>query len=336
MDRSMFFDGGNWTVGPRGKGRGFVPVTTRFCGGEVGIPLMVVRGSGGGPVLVVSGGIHGDEYEGGEAIRRCWRELDPSGLRGTFVGVPAVNMPAQEIGGRSGPGDHIDLNRVFPGRADGFLTERIAHVFFHEVVRKADCLLDLHAGGGPFAMLPMTVFLDEGAPDLRQRVHALARTTGTEHLWRGQGRWSSAHVAAVRSGIPAVLVEVGGEGRCREEHVDFAARIIRNVMCHLGMLAGSPLLPARRMVVQGTYRHAGCGGLFRPLVGIGARVRAGQPVGVISDVFGDVREQVNSPSDGIVCSTRTLPSVRPGDWTVFVGQVVAEEHSSPGKELEDD
>ena len=138
---------GGQRVGPGERRRLWLPLGHRPDGGPLGLPLVVVRGALPGPTLGVVAGVHGDEYEGPEALRRFLAGLDPARLRGTVVATPQANPPAFEAGQRTGAVDHLDLNRAFPGRPDGFLTQRIADLLVGEVVGPADALVDLHGGG---------------------------------------------------------------------------------------------------------------------------------------------------------------------------------------------
>ena len=313
---------GTLTLGRGQKAKGALPVAPRGDGSSIQLPLLAVAGLEPGPTLVVSGAVHGDEYEGPRAIQLLWQQLDPAQLRGTFLGVPVVNGPAFEVGRRESPIDGVNMNRIFPGRAEGFISERIAHRFMNDIVAKADYYLDLHAGGNGFSMTPTVVYLETGSDEFKAREIALAKAAGVGLLWRGTGGWSSAHVETARRGIPAILAEIGEEGRCRQERVDLALRVVRNVMIHAGMLAGAPQLPQRWTVVAGTYMQSAAGGCFYATAQAGDRVRQGDTLGMIVDVWGEVLEAAQAPCDGIVVSTRTSPTIRPGGWTTFVGRIL--------------
>ena len=304
------------------KAAGSLPVAPRGDGSSIALPLLAVAGTDDGPTVVVSGGVHGDEYEGPRAIQLLWQQLDPAHLRGTWIGVPVVNVPAFEAGRRESPIDGLNMNRIFPGRAEGFVSERIAYCFMNEVVARADYYLDLHAGGNGFSMTPTVIFLEAGSEALQVRERALARAAGLGLLWKGTGGWSSAHVEAVRRGIPAILAEIGEEGRCKTERLDLAMCVIHNVMIHAGMLLAKPVLPEQWTVVSGTYIQSAAGGCFYPTAQAGARVQQGESIGAIFDLWGEVLQTVVAPCDGIVVSTRTFPSIRPGEWTAFVGRIL--------------
>ncbi|MBN1315157.1 MAG: succinylglutamate desuccinylase/aspartoacylase family protein [Anaerolineales bacterium] len=322
MKKDSVYRLGNLEVGRGEKERGYLTVADWGDGTEIRIPLLVIRGKEDGPTVVISGGVHGDEYDGPRAIQNLWRTLQPEQIRGIWIGVPVVNPPAFSSGRRTSPIDGANMNRIFPGKADGFLSDRIAHCFFHNVVKTADFYLDLHAAGNAFTILPMVVYLETDDTGFRDKEVALAKAAGIEHLWKGTGVWPSAHVAAVRHGIPAILAEIGQEGRCSPERLAIGERTILNVCKHAGMLQGQMHLPSQWTIVRGTFQQSANGGCFYPMAQVGDVVKAGETVGLIMDYYGDTLETITSPYDGIICSTRTFPSIRPGEWTAFVGRII--------------
>lgn len=311
-----------FSLAPSSKARGWLPVSYRPGGGEVAIPWMAIRGAADGPVLAVNGSVHGDEYEGGEAIRELWAELDPASLRGTWIGVPAVNVAAYEMASRVSPLDGLNLNRVFPGDATPTLSGMVARRYFHEIVARSAAVLDLHSGGNPLSMLPLVAYSEVSPASL-----ALAEQTGLDVLWRMPPAWSgSLCVAASAAGVPTVTPEIGNDGRLDAGATALMRDVVVNVMRALGLLEAreGTASPRRRRVVRGSYIPAPVGGLFQPAVRLGDEVKRGQPVATIRDVFGDVIERIAAPVDGLVCSYRTIPPVMPGDQTVLVGEVVEE------------
>jgi predicted deacylase len=319
---SEIFEVGTLKLDRGKKAAGHLPIAARGDGTSIGLPLLAAVGLREGPTLVISGGVHGDEYEGPCAIQRLWRQLDPAELRGVFLGVPVVNVPAFQDGTRESPIDGFDLNRTFPGRENGFISEMIAHRFLVKVVLKADYYVDLHAGGNAFAMAPTVVYLETGPDEFKAREIALAKAAGVDLLWKGKGLWAAAHVEAVKRGIPAILAEIGQEGRCAEPAVKLGEQIMMNVMKHANMINGVLQLPQEWIIVEGTYMQSRTGGCFYPSVDLKQRVQSGDTVGLITDLYGDTIETISAPFDGIVVSTRTFPSIRPGERTTFVGSVL--------------
>jgi predicted deacylase len=129
---------------PGTKTRGMLPLSDRLDRTTVGIPYVVVHGSRPGPVLLVDAATHGDETEGILAVQRFGQQLEPDQLRGTVIVVPALNYLATEQMSRLTPKtllgepNSLDLNRLFPGRANGSTTQRIAHIYSTEVIPRAD------------------------------------------------------------------------------------------------------------------------------------------------------------------------------------------------------
>ena len=103
----------------------------------------------------VAAAIHGDEYEGMEAVRRTMADSDPKTLRGALIGLPCINIPAFEVAARCSGIDHLNLNRIFPGDKDSTLSMKWAAKFVSEVIPNIDALIDLHSGGGFGEIVPL-------------------------------------------------------------------------------------------------------------------------------------------------------------------------------------
>lgn len=121
--------------------------------GAVMIPIAVVR-RGQGPTALLTGANHGDEYEGPIALFDLANELDSAQVSGRIIIVPAMNYPAFRAGTRTSPIDKGNLNRVFPGRPGGTVTEKIADYFHRYLLPMADCVLDIHSGGKTLQFVP--------------------------------------------------------------------------------------------------------------------------------------------------------------------------------------
>jgi hypothetical protein len=305
------------------KKTGMLKISQRPDGSEIFVPLMVVNGAQDGPIFNISGGCHGDEYEGMEAVRRTYRTLDPKKLRGALIGVPVINSMAYESGLRSTPFDHLNLNRCFPGKLQGFFTERLAHLYFNEVAKKAEYVIDLHGGGNIMALAPMAIYRDTGGPEMAERAEKLVRATGIELIWKGSGGWTGPiSLEAQKAGMPAITVEIAGEGRFREEVVAQFLRMIDNIFKSYGMIDGEPQLPKTVRNFEGTFINSTVGGFYQQAVEILQEVRNGDRVAMISDYFGNILEEIRSPNDGVVCSKRTFGLIEPGGWTAMIGKIL--------------
>ena len=297
----------------------WLTVATRTDGSEWRLPLLYVTGSEPGPTLVVTAAVHGDEYEGVEAIPQIFQRVQPTVLRGTLVMVPVCNMPAYETAQRSSPIDGLNLARVFPGDEHGSITQRIAFWITQKLLKDADFYIDLHSGGAMYN-IPMLIgyIRDEG--ELGQRSLAGARAFGAPILWghplpMAPGRTVS---AATDLGVPSLYSEAPGGGYARPDDVSCMIEGVLNVMKHLGMLAGNPQPrpTTHHLFGDGNLDQvisADVAGYFRAEVKLLEEVKAGQRVGLIRDLFGNVIQEVNADQDGIVIMLRRFHRVHVGD-----------------------
>jgi N2-acetyl-L-2,4-diaminobutanoate deacetylase len=121
--------------------------------GSVMIPITVIHG-GDGPTALLTGGNHGDEYEGPIALHELARSLQPEEISGRVIVLPSMNHPAFRAARRTSPIDAGNLNRSFPGRPDGTVTQKIADFVVTRLVPEADIVLDFHSGGKTLDFLP--------------------------------------------------------------------------------------------------------------------------------------------------------------------------------------
>ncbi|KFF99103.1 ectoine utilization protein EutE [Streptomyces scabiei] len=310
---------GPLTVAPGERAQGLIPVGTSSYGVELGIPLIVVNGTEEGPVLCVDAGVHGDEYDGQEAIRRVLAEIDPATLRGTVVGIPCMNTPAFEAAARAGGLDHLNLNRIFPGDAEGSYSQRLAATFVEQVVPAVDAVVDLHTGGAYGEIAPL-VILQGGYEDLATDI---ALAAGHELVWKG-GKWGGTIRHPVfEAGKPAITIECGG-ATYREANVAHHMNSIRNIMRRLRMTDGQAELRDSYTTVSGTFARSAAGGFFVAHAEPGENCKEGDLIATITDHYGNTLEEVSAPQDGIVLWVRRIRTVHPGDEVVIFGAVEGE------------
>jgi predicted deacylase len=310
------------------KKKGWLPMARTYSG-DLKVPLMIANGSREGPTLLLCSGVHGNEYVGLESILRVFDRLSPSDLSGQIVAVPFLNVAAFETITREGPFDRLNLNRIFPGRPDGFLTERLADLVVSELFPKVSHAIDLHGATLNDIQSDLSCLHLSDARSLE-----MAKAFGLELIWdldsgpskpRYPGTPTSLNGCATTHGIPNIGVEVGGEGRCREEWVGLAVRGVLNVLRLLRMIEGQPAgLPLRYRLVEGFWTSGRSGGLLRNHVAINSPVARGQLISTIVDLHGETIEEVRSEIDGLVIGLRTLPKISPGEWTHWPVRVVRE------------
>jgi predicted deacylase len=269
--------------------------------------------------LVVTAGVHGDEYEGIEAIARLYQQIEPAQLRGKLVLVPVCNMAAYEAVQRSSPIDGLNLARTFPGDASGTITQRIAHWITEQLLRHADFYIDLHSGGVAYD-IPTLIGYIHDAGELGQRSRAAAAAFGAPVLWghplpMPPGRTIS---AATDLGVPSLYSEAPGGGYARPADVAIFAQGVINVMRHLGIIAGDPAPQPCTHDLFGdgnldVVTAAPVAGYFRAAVALLDEVVTGQPLGAIYDFAGAVLAEVLSERDGVVIMLRRIHRVQVGE-----------------------
>ena len=306
------------------KDASWLDISPRVEGGAWQLPLLTVTGAQPGPTLVVFAGVHGDEYEGVEAIPRIAEQVNPSQLNGTLLMVPVCNMAAYATATRNSPIDGLNLARVFPGSETGTLTQQIAYWLTRKFISAADFFIDLHSAGvvGDIPTLAGYLHSDE---DVGQRSLAAARVFGAPVLWGHPppvppGRSIS---AAIDHGVPCLYTEAAGAGRALPDDVACFTRGTLNVMRHLDMLAGEPAAvpPPQHLVGDGNMDEimsAPVAGFFRPHVELLQEVRTGQLVGAIHDPLGNTLSELHAEKDGFVIMRRGVRRVHSGDGLIHL------------------
>jgi predicted deacylase len=307
---------GTITAEPGDRVRGGVPIATGANGGLIEIPVEVVHGEHAGPVIAVGAGVHGDEYDSMQAVRLMLAELDPATLHGTFVGMPCVNTHAFAAASRVSGLDHQNFNRIFPGDSEGTVSQRMAATFVTDVVPNADVFLDLHTGGQYGEITPLAV-VQRGHEDIARE---LGMASGNPILWKGGAWGGTARSAFLAEGKPAVTLEAGG-GTFRADVAEHHLGSIRNVLKHLRMIDGQSVLRESYSAVNATFARASSGGFYLGLAEPGEKCKEGDEIALIIDHFGEVRERVLAPVDGVVLWVRRLRTVNPGEETVIFGPI---------------
>ncbi len=290
------------------------------------MPVVVVRGAKEGPTLVTFAGVHGDEYEPMAAVQQTYADLAPDLLTGTWVGVVCCNVDAWLAADREGPDDGKNLARVFPGRPDGSLTERIAHCLTEDFIAKASFLCDLHAAGSAYRMVPLAGFslLDEA---LTQRQREAAKAFGLPWVWGTSPNEGRSLSAAAERGVPAIYCETSGMGSCRRQDIDAYAAGLANLMCQLGMRSGRVEPPPNQRIIEDPTPDSGhlqtknvtpVEGLFLSAVDLNDDVSEGDLLGTVVDLFGQVRFECRSDRVGTVIMLRHLARVEAGDSLAVV------------------
>lgn len=308
-----------------GKQTGYLRVpysAHRSAYGWLPVPITVIK-NGAGPTLVLSGGVHGDEYEGQIAIAELAAQLSTHDLRGRLILLPMMNFPAAQDGCRVSPIDGGNLNRMYPGDAQGTPTDVIAHYHEEVILPLADYAVDLHSGGSSL-MYPATVLHGPAhTPEEKAGLQTLTQAFDLPYAWvftAGGGTGSTARTAmgaANRKGVINVMAELGGGNTVTPDILTLTRRGLRRILHALGMLpdyAPDPRRGTRELHAKGSI-YAYDAGLFEPLKCIGDPVAKDEVVAMIHhpETPGRAPTDVASPYAGIVLAMRAMAQVRRGD-----------------------
>jgi predicted deacylase len=306
-----------------GIARGSLRVADMPDGRPMQIPVLIGRGVGPGPTLWLHACVHGNEACGAFAVHRLFRELDPRRLSGTLIALPILNITAFRARQRMSPFEGFaggDLNRCFPGKPDGTLTEQMAHAIYAELRAHANYFVDLHTA--MTADVRWALFAN--APgDVGRKAEGMARAFGfTSTLPAPMDILAgSAMMTAARDGIPSLIVEAGGKGPAfTTALVAEVVERLQNVMRHLGMLAGGvtehgPLTYFSNFAWVRAVR----GGLFQRAVRCGERLKVGTVLGHYYDLWGRPSGEALSPHEGIVLAIHPGPVMASGETLVHIG-----------------
>jgi uncharacterized protein len=306
-----------------GLAKGFLDVGGLPDGRPMQAPVQIVRGKAEGPTLWLHGCVHGNEYCGTYIIHTVLQALSPDDLKGTVVALPVLNITAFERNQRMSPFELYgggDLNRCFPGKADGTVTQQMAHAIYTHLKRHADYLIDFHTAmttdvrWALFANVP---------GEVGRKGEGIARAFGYRSTLPAPVDIlaGSAMMTAAHDGIPAFIVEAGGKGAAfTDEIVSDGAERLRNVMRHLGMLPGAVTDYGRQWHFSNfAWVHSTRGGLFQRAVKCGDRIEVGSVIGHYFDIHGRPAGEAQAPNAGIVLAIHPGPLMASGETLIHIG-----------------
>lgn len=255
--------------------------------GAVMIPVTVAK-HGDGPTALLTGGNHGDEYEGPIALMGLANRIDAEEISGRVIIVPAMNYPAFRAGTRTSPIDRGNMNRLFPGRPDGGVTEKIADYFQRCLLPMADYVLDIHSGGKTLDFLPLAAAHVLGDKDQQARCVAAMEAFGAPYSMMlleldAAGMYDS---AAEAMGKVFLSTELGGGGGATAESVRIAERGIDDFLRHAGILSGAvDIRPSMRLDMPNADCFVTCetDGLLDMRIDLGEPVATGDVVARVYD-----------------------------------------------------
>ncbi len=282
----------------------------------------ITGGRGGGLTVGISAAIHGDEGVGTLILREFLRTLDDAEVKGRLLLLPVANPYAFEAKSRHNPIDDVNLNRVFPGAAGGWFSERLALAIVDHFLAKLDAVIDIHSGGALPTVDYVYIFNDE----------PLSRAFGSKLLYRPRGGVSLGTIyggtlttVSVERGIPSVIIEIGGGPIDQAPYVARGVEGLRNMLRALGVLPGRVVRRADQIeLARIDIIRPGQGGFLRSEAPpLGEPIAEGAVLGrVVSPYSFEELEVIrNHLANGWMVLAHLVETlVQPGDYGYMVGQ----------------
>jgi N-alpha-acetyl-L-2,4-diaminobutyrate deacetylase len=295
--------------------------------GAVMVPIIVVK-NGGGPTVLFIGGNHGGEYEGPVTLSKLSRNLKADQVQGRVIIIPALNLPAVQAGERVSPIDGLDMNRVFPGKYNGTVTQVIAHYVHEAILPLCDVVIDLHSGGYSLDLLPYNSMHYLPNEELRRNTMAALKAFNAPvslvmREFTGEGLLD---YAVEGMGKIFLCAEIGGRGVLSPSKLKIAETGVQNILKHFEIIEGKTSKSTTRLMEvpeAGNYAYAHSNGIFEAFFELGDEVRSDQPVGQIHFPENPKRvpELLKMEVGGVLIGTRGPGFVERGDCVALTAQV---------------
>lgn len=283
----------------------------------IDLPIFIRAAKEDGPVVLVSGGVHGDEINGIVTARRILEEIDAGLelLKGTLIIIPLVNIYGFLSNSRTFP-DGRDLNRSFPGSKKGSLAGRIAYILNEEIIPQIDYGIDFHTGGRMLTNHPQirVDFKDKKGLELAKAfgTHYVVNSKMIDKTFRKAAYMAKKHILVFEGGESMRIDELS-----TEEGVNGTKRLLN----YLGMIAEKPEAKDTLILSNSDWVRSRASGIFNSSVKLGDQVKKGQILARISDPYGQVKIPVKAPSNGYVIGLNNLPVINVGEALVHVGKL---------------
>ena len=285
----------------------------------IDIPVYVFNAKKPGPTLLIQAGLHGDEINGIEIVRRMMQEKRFKISKGAVVAVPILNIFGFIHFSRDVP-DGKDVNRSFPGTKSGSMASRIAYHYVSQIMHQMDFAIDMHTGGAQRHNFPQIRFTLED--DYSKE---LAEVFNAPYLFPSRLIKGSFRNTAFQMGKPTIVFEAGESMRFDDYSILEGMQGILNVLKHFKMISRiEPMYIERKKSVLLTNRkwlRAPTAGMFIPEITNGSEVRKGQELGLITDTYAKRSKKIKAPFNGFVCSINHQAVVNQGDALFHVGML---------------
>jgi uncharacterized protein len=278
------------------------------------IPVFIFNGKEDGPTVLFLSGMHGDEINGIEVVRRLIKRDDVRNVkRGCIVAIPILNIISFIAGTRELP-DGRDLNRCFPGSKQGSLGSRIAHDLMETIIPQIDFGIDFHTGGAKISNYPQIRCVFDNPRNLE-----LGKIFSPLMVLNAPFRDHTLRKAAAELGKPILVFEGGESRRFDYDSVAEGVNGCLRILNHHKMTKAKVPDTVTVLLRKTSWLRARSSGLFHTKHKYGARVVKDEELGMICDPYGEVEHILTAPMDGFIVGVNNQPVVNQGDALIHIG-----------------
>ncbi|HBK70456.1 MAG TPA: succinylglutamate desuccinylase [Flavobacteriaceae bacterium] len=293
-----------------------IPIDRLPTGTLIEIPVYIFNGKEAGPTILLQGGLHGDEVNSVELIRRMLINKNYKIHKGCVIVVPLLNVfgflnLSRDMHGK-------DVNRSFPGSKKGSLAGRMAFYLMQEIVENVDFGIDFHTGGEQRCNYPQIRYTNED-----EQAKHLATIFNAPYQFASKLIPKSFRNACYKHNIPILVFEGGEALRLDRLSIKKGINGTLNVLRYFDMIAKSVIIPEMEKgieIISRKWVRAKYAGLFRTIIKNGASVKKGQTLGYIMDTYGETSFKIKAPYDGYIIAVNNFPIINMGDAIFHIGR----------------
>ncbi len=298
---------------------------------QTALPISIIKGKKDGPVFTIVAGVHGYEYPPIVATQKLLHQMEPDSLTGTLIIIPIANTGS--FYGREpfmNPQDKVNLNNAFPGKADGSVTQKIAHFMTTNVIPVSDVFLDIHCGGAAEDLLPFICYYNNGNyPKQTKKAQELSEISGFEYVVSYPFTLKEYDPAkyvfkqACKDGKVALSIESGKLGNVQEEAVNRITDGVYRMLGNMDMYERRIEKSDKQIIRLNDQRYidADAQGIFYSPFKAGDTVKKGEEVGHITDEFGNRISEFKTPVSGVILYKIGTPPVNVDDTIMCISVV---------------
>ena len=293
-----------------------IPIANLPSGTSIDLSVFVFRSKNPGPTMLLLGGVHGDEINGIEIVRKAIAEDYFKNLScGAVIAIPLLNEFGFIQISREFPGGK-DINRSFPGTKGGSLASRVAYTLRKYILPNADFGIDYHTGGNMIYNYPQARYYG-GDPESA----SLAKEFNMPYAIESSLIKKSIRKTAHDKGIPMVVFEGGESSRIDKYSIEEGLRGLRNIMASKGLKSMEHTAVKTQILTNGKWQRAGRSGIMNLFHESGSYVEKGQIVGEIQDPNNSFKHEIKSIMTGVIYGHNNNPVINKGDAILHIAEI---------------